>query len=427
MIAGVNDPKVRVSFVNGDALDCRRANLAVRTLAESVQTNRKMETRAGKECTSRFKGVWHDEQRGKWVAQIRKGEVHMNIGRFGDELAAAEAYDHCARVWFGAHAYLNFPDRESSEADRVWAQRVLDGTEKKQRLRRRRLKKLERKLRRAVLEMKAARQMSQAGHDGPGAHPTIARRTARKLFGVSRRAWRRWRKLGWLPESVTVDGKKRYPLTDVERLLRGCGRKVLPYPDPQRPGVYRVPLAGEKANGRDALIDADAVGLVQTRRWRFAPSDVGRGGEVQTMNPAEGIRLHYVVMGMTADGGEEFHIGHRNDDPLDCRRANLVVRTLTDTAANKRKQATFRGRPCTSRFKGVCWIERSGKWFASIKKDRVKRRLGYFRDEIAAAQAYDEAARELFGEHARLNFPDGVDAFLADADAGEGDGARAAA
>ena len=63
---------------------------------------------------------------------------------------------------------------------------------------------------------------------------------------------------------------------------------------------------------------------------------------------------------------------------------------------------------------------------ATIKKDRVQRRLGSFRDEIAAAQAYDEAARELFGEHARLNFPDGVDAWLA-AEAASGNVALAQA
>jgi hypothetical protein len=193
--------------------------------------------------------------------------------------------------------------------------------------------------------------------------------------------------------------------------LRACGRRVLPYPDPQRPGVYRVPLAGQGPRGREALVDADAVALVQMRRWRFAPADTGRGGEVQTMNPAEGIRLHYAVMGVTGNDGE-FHIGHRNDDPLDCRRANLVVRTLSETHANQRKQATWCGRPCTSRFKGVCWDRRRERWYAKIKKDRVTRHLGSFRDEVAAAQAYDEAARELFGEHARLNFPDGVDARL---------------
>jgi hypothetical protein len=275
------------------------------------------------------------------------------------------------------------------------------------------LKQLERKLKWAALEAR------QAGCEAQGpagdASPTIARRMARKLFGVSRRIWKRWLRLNWLPACVVVDGNKRYRLADIERLLRACGKKALPYPDPRRPGVYRVPLSGKTSRGREALIDADAVTLVQARRWRFAPSDTGRGGEVQTMNSAEGVRLHYVVMGMTGWAGDidgQFHIGFRNDDPLDCRRANLVVRTLTDTAANKRKQATWCGRPCTSRFKGVCWVERSGKWFASIKKDRIQRRLGYFRDEIAAAQAYDEAARELFGEHARLNFPDGVDVWL---------------
>ena len=416
LITGVTDPATRVSFVNGDPLDCRRANLAVRTLAETIHTNRKMRTRAGKECTSRFKGVWYDPARGKWVAQIRRGDVCKNIGRFGDELAAAEAYDHCARVWFGPHAYVNLPDRDSSEADRLWAQRVLDGTEKKMRLRHRRLRKLERKLKRAALERRQAeRARTKAERDAlqsaTAAGPTIARRAARMLFGVPRRVWNRWRRLGWLPACVTTDGKKMYPLAEIERVLRRCGKRILPYPDPQRPGVYRIPLSGKTSHGREALIDADAVPLVQTRRWRFAPTATGRGGEVQTMNPAENIRLHYVVMGLSPSDNE-YHLGHRNDDPLDCRRANLVVRTLSDTHANQRKQATFCGRPCTSRFKGVWWERRREHWVATIKKAGVQRRLGSFRDEIAAAQAYDEAARELFGEHARLNFPDGVDAAL---------------
>jgi hypothetical protein len=416
MIAGVTDPATCVSFVNGDPLDCRRANLVVRTLAETNHTSRKMETRAGKECSSRFKGVYHDLDRGKWLAQIRKGGVYQHIGRFDDELAAAQAYDDCARVWFGPHAYVNFPDRESTEANRIWAQQVLDGTAKKERLRRRRLKKLERKLKRAALEAKRVErarthterdEMRAAGE----AAVAIGRAMARKLFGVSRSTWKRWRRFGWLPNTVIVDGKKVYRLDEIERRLRGCGKVVLPYPDPQHPGVYRVPLSGDTSRGREALIDADALPLVRTRRWRFAPADTGRGGEVQTMNPAENIRLHYVVMGVTGDA-TEFHIGHRNDDPLDCRRANLVVRTLTDTAAHKHKQATFCGRPCTSQFKGVCRPKKAKRWVATIKKDHVTRRLGTFHDEIAAAQAYDEAARELFGEHARLNFPDGVDAFL---------------
>ncbi len=105
---------------------------------------------------------------------------------------------------------------------------------------------------------------------------------------------------------------------------------------------------------------------------------------MQTMNPAANICLHYVVMGITANA-DEFHIGFRNDDPLDCQWANLVVRTLTDSAAHKRKQATFCGQPCTSHFKGVCKPKKSKRWVATIKKDRIARRVGTFNDEIAAA------------------------------------------
>jgi hypothetical protein len=74
---------------------------------------------------------------------------------------------------------------------------------------------------------------------------------------------------------------------------------------------------------------------------------------------------------------------------------------------------THLGQVPTSRFKGVSWRAGEGKWAANIMKDGVAYRLGQFDDEIAAAQAYDEAARELYGALAYQNFPDGVDAWLA--------------
>jgi hypothetical protein len=70
------------------------------------------------------------------------------------------------------------------------------------------------------------------------------------------------------------------------------------------------------------------------------------------------------------------------------------------------------GRRTTSRFKGVYWKWEMKRWCARIRWEGKTRSLGNFRDEIAAAQAYDEAARQWFGEHAWLNFPDGVDAWL---------------
>lgn len=405
LILGVHGTDARLRFLNGDPLDCRRANLAVLTLAEQVRGNRKMGSVSGREYTSPYKGVSWSEPRGKWVAQISKDQVHRNVGRFDSEIDAATAYDAAARVLFGEHGHLNFPDQPSTEQAMGQARHAMARASDRKRAGRRRQRDLERELRRAAAEGTRVAQMAT------GQGVMISRETARQLFDVNLTVWERWRRFGWTPHYAAVGGgQAMYRLDEIERLLLRCGLVVLPYPDPHRAGVYRVPLSGETARGREALIDADALPLVQTRRWRFAAAETGRGGEVQTMIPSENIRLHYVVMGITSD--TEFHVGHRNDDPLDCRRANLVVRTLTDTAANKRKQATWCGRPCTSRFKGVCWDRRRERWYAKIKKDRVTRHLGSFRDEIAAAQRYDEAARELFGEHARVNFPDGVDARL---------------
>ena len=88
------------------------------------------------------------------------------------------------------------------------------------------------------------------------------------------------------------------------------------------------------------------------------------------------------------------------------------AQTKAQRTFGARKMRWINGRPCTSQFKGVCLESQTKKWRAQIVLDGKTRRLGRFSNEIAAAQAYDEAARELFGEYAYLNFPDGVDVWL---------------
>lgn len=46
-----------------------------------------------------------------------------------------------------------------------------------------------------------------------------------------------------------------------------------------------------------------------------------------------------------------------------------------------------------------------GLWYGRIEHDGVRRRLGPFPTQRAAALAYDAAAKRLKGERARLNFP----------------------
>ena len=104
------------------------------------------------------------------------------------------------------------------------------------------------------------------------------------------------------------------------------------------------------------------------------------------------ILMHVVVCGYSRPD-------HVNGNGLDNRESNLRPATRSQNAMNQPKRLG------TSRFKGVSWHRKSGKWLCQIVKDRKIYVLGYFTDEIEAACAYDRKAVELFGEFARLNFP----------------------
>ncbi len=93
-------------------------------------------------------------------------------------------------------------------------------------------------------------------------------------------------------------------------------------------------------------------------------------------------------------------VDHENGDGLDNRRANLRV---CDHRQNRRNHQRPR-KGGASRFHGVGWWKRDQKWRAKISVDGRTIHLGYFADEEDAARAYDQAAREHFGEYASTNF-----------------------
>lgn len=58
-----------------------------------------------------------------------------------------------------------------------------------------------------------------------------------------------------------------------------------------------------------------------------------------------------------------------------------------------------------SRYIGVCWNTKSGKWQAQTKLNRQAFYLGVFDSEAEAGKAYDAKSRELGRPESRLNFP----------------------
>jgi hypothetical protein len=111
------------------------------------------------------------------------------------------------------------------------------------------------------------------------------------------------------------------------------------------------------------------------------------------------VRLGQFVLGLS---GQQ-RVTYFDRNPLNCRRSNVAACSRSQMMANARPHS-LPGK--TSRFRGVSRVKGTNNWVAyvSIKGKICWRQL--FRDEVQAALARDEKARELYGRFARLNFPD---------------------
>ncbi|MHC4207804.1 MAG: HNH endonuclease, partial [Planctomycetota bacterium] len=95
-------------------------------------------------------------------------------------------------------------------------------------------------------------------------------------------------------------------------------------------------------------------------------------------------------------------VDHINGNGLDNRRANLRLATVAQNAWNSKKRNPRSG------YKGVWFAADKGLWRAAIVCHGRRIHIGYFTDKIAAARAYDAAARKYYKEFARPNFPPAV-------------------
>lgn len=109
--------------------------------------------------------------------------------------------------------------------------------------------------------------------------------------------------------------------------------------------------------------------------------------------------LHHEVMerilGRDLIDGEI--VDHKDGNKLNNTRVNLRVATRSQNEMNKKKAA---GR---SQYKGVSFDTQRQKWRSYITVNKKRKHLGYFDQEWDAAQAYNEAALDNYGEFAILN------------------------
>lgn len=136
---------------------------------------------------------------------------------------------------------------------------------------------------------------------------------------------------------------------------------------------------------------ADRV-LAESFNWSYATS-----GYAVTRAANQLLYCHRAV----AQAPEGVQVDHVNGDTLDNRRRNLRWATASQQMANAAKKATVKGRPVTSKFKGVA---RNGRgWMTLCGPAGTVRYCGTYSTEEEAAEVYNRRAVELWGQYARLN------------------------
>jgi HNH endonuclease len=89
-------------------------------------------------------------------------------------------------------------------------------------------------------------------------------------------------------------------------------------------------------------------------------------------------------------------IDHINRNPLDNRKSNLRLCTRSQNNANGPSIGT-------SKFRGVHFMTARKRWRSNIIINGKVVSVGTFSTEVEAAMAYNERAKEFYGEFANLN------------------------
>jgi hypothetical protein len=149
-----------------------------------------------------------------------------------------------------------------------------------------------------------------------------------------------------------------------------------------------VPLAG----GHVLLIDAEDWTQFCKYTWQALQAPNGNTFYARGKVAGKPEYLHRLLMDAPADKD----VDHRNGEGLDNRRGNLRLCTESQNLGNSRIRVDN-----TSGYKGVHRF--CGRWRARIALNGKRRSLGMFADPWEAAQAYNRAALEQWGEFALLN------------------------
>lgn len=163
------------------------------------------------------------------------------------------------------------------------------------------------------------------------------------------------------------------------------------------PMAKLIPLTGKRGKGKFAIVDDDYFDHLMQWKWYYdhKTNHACRGTTIKGVDLT--VRMHREIMGLPRNGRNPL-VDHRDGNGLNNQKENLRVTNQSRNCQNRRWRSP---RSETHPFKGV---EKTGRKFrARIKYDGKNRIIGAFSTAQEAADAYDAAAIEHFGEFAVTN------------------------
>jgi hypothetical protein len=329
-------------------------------------------TSKGKKPSSRYSGVQR-EPGGKFVARVHRGGKDYYLGQWPTERAAAIARDR-------AILYLDWTDRSLS----------------------------------------FPRTSTKNGPASPQALVTEARRLSKQTDGYrSRFLGVRWNGLRgkWQALAPSRQRKDRSIGLFADELTAARARDRVVLYERGSKAVLNFPIA------RVSPASLDQMRRLARRLAKVLRNDGSRYRGVYAVftkwcaeinvpsaqRSEGGLRKRRLYLGTwstqkeAAEAFDRAVLYYRFATDLNFPKRAALLRPASDAELRAESYATFK-KGTTSRFRGVYFYERRGKWQAGIVVNDRRHHLGYFYDEEQAAQAYDKAARRLHGAHAKLNF-----------------------
>jgi hypothetical protein len=336
-----------VDHINGDSLDNRKSNLQIASHSQNAQNRAKKEG-----CASKYIGVWKSGK--KWVAQC----TDVKITTFENEEDAAKCYDMYAYIKFGCNARTN---------------NLVDYTEC-----------IDMTLEDCLNKFRKQKVMKTLPN---GVYIVNEKYFVKIVYkNLSFKA----KLLDTLDKAMEhLDTFRK--IVDEQKAKEEHERLSTPILRNSE-GVAVIPITNNDKQVVDHVLisDEDYHDLVRFSWSLSSGYAVGRPQGKRKMS------MHLYLF--NKHNTEVYDIvDHINQNKLDNRRENLRGNSHSGNSHNsfKKKEGA------TSQYKGVCF--KKNRWNSEITKDKKYYYIGSFNTEREAAIAYNNKAKELYGEFACLN------------------------